>query len=92
MRAVRIVNLDGPDAALALGDVPEPDASPPLTPGAGGVVEVRAAGVSVPELRQTRGLSRLRRRFGRHRLAPLQHLGSLAGVAGDGPPGAERRV
>ncbi|MGA8363384.1 MAG: NADPH:quinone oxidoreductase family protein [Solirubrobacteraceae bacterium] len=57
MRAVQIVDLTGPDSALAVGDVPEP-ASPPqsmLTPGAGVLVEVHAAGVSFPEVLQTRG-------------------------------------
>ncbi len=57
VRAVQIVDLSGPDTALALGEVPEPD-SPvqhPLTPGAGVLVEVHAAGVSFPEVLQTRG-------------------------------------
>jgi NADPH2:quinone reductase len=60
MRAVQIVNLDGPDAALALAELPEPEASHLLTPGAGVVVDVRAAGVSFPELLQTRGLYQLK--------------------------------
>ena len=57
MRAVQIVDLSGPDSALALVDVPEPCSPPehPLTPGAGVLVEVHAAGVSFPELLQTRG-------------------------------------
>ena len=55
MRAVQIVNLDGPERALELVDVPEPEPSHVLTPGAGVVVEVHAAGVSFPELLQTRG-------------------------------------
>jgi NADPH:quinone reductase len=55
MKAVQIVEESGPDSALALVELPEPDASHMLTPGAGVVVEVHAAGVSFPELLQTRG-------------------------------------
>jgi NADPH2:quinone reductase len=57
VRAVQIVELTGPDTALALGDVPEPESPPqhPLPPGAGVLVEVHAAGVSFPEVLQTRG-------------------------------------
>src|ERR1700720_1557096 len=55
MRAVQIVEESGPDSALELGELPEPEPSHMLTPGAGVVVEVHAAGVSFPELLQTRG-------------------------------------
>jgi NADPH2:quinone reductase len=55
MRAIQIQNLDGPERALGLVDVPEPEPSHMLTPGAGVVVEVEAAGVSFPEVLQTRG-------------------------------------
>src|SRR3954469_1677539 len=55
MRALQITNLNGPDEALELVDVPDPEASHPLTPGQGVVVDVEAAGVSFPELLQTRG-------------------------------------
>jgi NADPH:quinone reductase len=57
MRALQIVDLSGPDTALALGEVPEPDSPPQhmLTPGSGVLVEVHAAGVSFPEVLQTRG-------------------------------------
>jgi NADPH2:quinone reductase len=54
MRAIQIVSLDGPDAVV-LADVPEPEANHMLTPGSGVIVEVHAAGVSFPELLQTRG-------------------------------------
>jgi NADPH2:quinone reductase len=60
MRAVQIVEESGPDSALALVDVPEPEPSHMLTPGAGVVVEVHAAGVSFPELLQTRGLYQMK--------------------------------
>src|SRR3954451_23773909 len=55
MRAIQIVNEEGPDKALSLGELPEPEASHMLTPGQGVLVEVHAAGVSFPELLQTRG-------------------------------------
>jgi len=55
MKAVQIVELTGPRTALRLQDVPEPEPSHPATPGEGVVVEVHAAGVSFPEVLQTRG-------------------------------------
>jgi NADPH2:quinone reductase len=56
VRAVQITQLTGPDSALHLAtDLPEPGPSHFMTPGAGVVVEVRAAGVSFPEVLQTRG-------------------------------------
>jgi NADPH2:quinone reductase len=54
MRAIQITQLTGPDSALRLVDIDEP-ASHPMTPDASVVVEVHAAGVSFPELLQTRG-------------------------------------
>jgi NADPH2:quinone reductase len=55
MKAIQIVNEEGPDSALAVVELPEPEASHMLTPGEGVLVEVHAAGVSFPELLQTRG-------------------------------------
>ncbi len=55
MRALQIVDLTGPDSALAEADLPEPEPSHVLTPGRGVVVDVHAAGVSFPEVLQTRG-------------------------------------
>ena len=55
MRALQITELTGPDTALALVDVPEPEPSHMLTPGSGVLVDVHAAGVSFPEVLQTRG-------------------------------------
>jgi len=55
MRAIQIVDLTGPDSALAPVELPEPEPSHMLTPGAGVVVDVHAAGVSFPEVLQTRG-------------------------------------
>ncbi|HET7051865.1 MAG TPA: NADPH:quinone oxidoreductase family protein [Solirubrobacteraceae bacterium] len=55
MRAIQITELSGPDEALKLVDVPEPEPTTMLTPGSGVLVEVQAAGVSFPEVLQTRG-------------------------------------
>jgi len=55
MKAVQIVDLTGPESALKLVDVPEPEANHPVTPGQGVIVDVHAAGVAFPELLQTRG-------------------------------------
>ncbi len=52
---MQITEETGPDSALKLVDLPEPEASHMLTPGSGVLVEVHAAGVSFPELLQTRG-------------------------------------
>ena len=54
MRAVQIVSLDGP-SAVEVVDLPQPE------PGSDQVlIRVRAAGVSFPELLQTRGLYQLK--------------------------------
>ena len=55
MRAVQITALSGPETALSEAEVPEPEASHMLTPGSGVLIDVVAAGVSFPELLQTRG-------------------------------------
>ncbi|MGO9488590.1 MAG: NADPH:quinone oxidoreductase family protein [Solirubrobacteraceae bacterium] len=55
MRAIQIVEETGPESALRLVEVPEPEASHMLTPGSGVIVDVHVAGVSFPELLQTRG-------------------------------------
>src|SRR3954465_12946516 len=60
MRAIHIANLNGPDEALELVDAPEPEPSHLLTPGRGVVVDVHAAGVSFPEVLQTRGQSQVK--------------------------------
>ena len=54
MRAIQITSLDGP-GAIELNDVPEPETSHMMTPGEGVVVAVEAAGVSFPEVLQSRG-------------------------------------
>ncbi len=63
MRAIQIVDESGPQTALRQVSLPEPDeASPPLQflSGRPVVVEVQAAGVSFPELLQTRGLYQIK--------------------------------
>ncbi len=56
MRAVQITELSGPGSALNLAeDLPDPSPSHFMTPDQGVVVEVEAAGVSFPEVLQTRG-------------------------------------
>jgi len=55
MRALQITELTGPDTALKLADdLPEPTEAM-LTPGSGVIVDVHVAGVSFPEVLQTRG-------------------------------------
>jgi NADPH:quinone reductase len=55
MRAIQITELSGPRDALREVELPEPEPSHFMTPGRGVLVEVHAAGVSFPELLQTRG-------------------------------------
>jgi NADPH2:quinone reductase len=56
MRALQITELKGPAEALELADLPEPaETSHLMTPDSGVIVEVHAAGVSFPEVLQTRG-------------------------------------
>ena len=59
MLAVQISELSGPDAVRVV-DVPEPEPSHMLTPGEGVLIDVAAAGVSFPEVLQTRGLYQLK--------------------------------
>jgi NADPH:quinone reductase len=55
MKAIQIVDLTGPDSALELVDLPEPEPTHMLSPGEGVVLDVHCAGVAFPELLQTRG-------------------------------------
>jgi NADPH2:quinone reductase len=80
MRAVEITELTGPDSALRLADHPEPEPSHLLTPGRGVVVEVRAAGVSFPELLQTRGEYQLKPAL------PFVPGSEVAGIVRSAPP------
>lgn len=82
MRAVQIVELSGPKGALELAELPEPEPSHMLTPGSGVVVEVKAAGVSFPEVLQTRGEYQLK--------PPLPFVpgSEVGGVVRSAPDGA----
>jgi len=82
MRAVQIVEETGPDSALRVVELPEPEASSMLTPGSGVVVEVHAAGVSFPELLQTRGQYQMK--------PPLPFVpgSEVAGIVRSAPEGA----
>jgi NADPH2:quinone reductase len=57
MRAIQIAELTGPDGALRFVDLPEPQPAHPLSPPGeqAVVVDVHVAGVSFPEVLQTRG-------------------------------------
>jgi NADPH:quinone reductase len=82
MRAQQITELSGPQSALQLGDVPEPEPVHMLTGREGVVVDVRAAGVSFPELLQSRGEYQLK--------PPLPFIpgSEVAGVVRSAPDGA----
>jgi NADPH2:quinone reductase len=59
MRAVQISELTGPEAVRVV-DASEPQLNHMLTPGEGVLIEVAAAGVSFPDVLQTRGLYQLK--------------------------------
>src|SRR3954449_1318837 len=82
MRALQITELTGPDSALKIVDVPEPGVEHPMTPGSGVVVDVHAAGVSFPEVLQSRGEYQVK--------PPLPFVpgSEVAGVVRSAPEGA----
>jgi len=82
VRAVQITELSGPARALRLVELPEPEPSHTLTPGSGVLVDVKAAGVSYPEVLQTRGEYQLR--------PPLPFVpgSEVGGVVRSAPAGA----
>jgi NADPH2:quinone reductase len=82
MRAIEIHQLTGPESALRLAELPEPEPSHPLTPGEGVVIEVHAAGVAFPEVLQTRGLYQLKPDL------PFVPGSEVAGVVRSAPPAA----
>jgi NADPH2:quinone reductase len=82
MKAVQIVELTGPRGALRLNDVPEPSPSHAMTPGTGVLVDVRAAGVSFPEVLQTRGEYQVKPGL------PFTPGSEVAGVVRSAPDGA----
>ena len=78
---MRIVSLDGPQAVEA-GDVAEPDGAHFVTPGEGVVIDVHAAGVSFPEVLQTRGEYQLKPDL------PFVPGAEVAGVVRSAPEGS----
>jgi NADPH2:quinone reductase len=83
VKAVQIVAESGPDSALAVVELAEPEASHMLTPGAGVVIDVHAAGVSFPELLQSRGQYQMK--------PPLPFVpgSEVAGIVRSAPAGAQ---
>jgi NADPH:quinone reductase len=86
VRAMQIVELTGPEGALRAVELPDPGPSHMLTPGAGVVVEVHAAGVSFPELLQTRGEYQLKPEL------PFVPGSEVAGIVRSAPQGAAVRA
>jgi NADPH:quinone reductase len=81
MRALQISELSGPDAVRVL-EVPAPTADHMLTPGEGVLIDVVAAGVSFPDVLQTRGLYQLKPEL------PFVPGSEVAGVVVAAPPHA----
>lgn len=81
MRALQIVELGGP-SSLKLVDVPEPGPTHMLAPDGGVVVDVEVAGVSFPEVLQSRGEYQLK--------PPLPFVpgAEVGGVVRSAPDGA----
>jgi NADPH2:quinone reductase len=82
MRAIQITELSGPQSALAQVDIPDPAPDHMLQPGRAVLVDVHAAGVSFPEVLQTRGEYQLK--------PPLPFVpgSEVAGVVRSAPEGA----
>jgi NADPH2:quinone reductase len=82
MRAIQITDLSGPDTALREVDIAEPEPSHMLTPGSGVLVDVEVAGVSFPEVLQTRGEYQIK--------PPLPFVpgSEVAGIVRSAPDGA----
>jgi len=81
MRALQISELTGPDAVRVV-DAPEPERDHPLSPGKGVLIEVHAAGVSFPDVLQTRGLYQYKPDL------PFVPGAEVAGVVRQAPSGA----
>src|SRR5258707_15651183 len=86
MKAMQITEETGPDSALELVEAPEPEPSHMLTPGEGVLIEVHAAGVSFPELLQTRGQYQMK--------PPLPFIpgSEVAGIVISAPAGTSVRA
>ena len=86
MRAIQIVELTGPDSALKEVEIPEPEASHMLSPGSGVLIDVEAAGVSFPEVLQTRGEYQVKPPV------PFVPGSEVAGTVRSAPEGSELEV
>jgi NADPH2:quinone reductase len=82
VRAIQITELSGPATAVKIADVPEPEPSHPLTPGTGVVIDVHAAGVSFPEVLQSRGEYQIKPEL------PFVPGAEIAGIVRSAPDGA----
>jgi NADPH:quinone reductase len=82
MRAVQISELSGP-SAIRVVDAEAPAPSHMLTPGEGVVIDVRAAGVSFPDVLQTRGLYQLKPEL------PFIPGSEVAGTVAQAPDGSD---
>jgi NADPH2:quinone reductase len=82
VRALQIVELGGP-SSLKLVDIPEPGPEHMLAPDGGVIVDVKAAGVSFPEVLQSRGEYQLK--------PPLPFVpgAEVGGVVRSAPAGAD---
>jgi NADPH:quinone reductase len=82
MRAVQISELSGPSAVRVV-DAPVPEPNHMLTPGEGVAIDVRAAGVSFPDVLQTRGLYQLKPDL------PFIPGSEVAGTVAQAPAGSD---
>jgi NADPH:quinone reductase len=82
MRAVQIVELEGP-SSVKLVDIDEPGPQHMLAPDGGVIVDVEAAGVSFPEVLQTRGQYQLKPEL------PFVPGSEVAGTVREAPDGAD---
>ncbi|HLJ02522.1 MAG TPA: NADPH:quinone oxidoreductase family protein [Solirubrobacteraceae bacterium] len=86
MRAIQITDLTGPRDSVKLVELPEPEVSHMLTPGEGVLVDVHAAGVSFPEVLQTRGLYQVKPPV------PFVPGSEVAGTVRQAPEGSSLRA
>ena len=82
MWAIQIAELSGPDAA-SLKNLSEPTLRHELAPGAGVLIDVRAAAVSFPDVLQSRGLYQVKPDL------PFVPGAEVAGIVLDAPAGSD---
>lgn len=81
MRAFVITELSGPEAG-AITEIPAPEGAHPWTEGQRLLIEVHAAGISFPDLLQTRGM------YQHAQPVPYVAGGEVAGVVREAPAGS----